>query len=118
MRVLVVDDEEDMRALVRATIELAHDGYVTVDEADSGAAAIAKLRDGGAEVIVLDHRMPGATGLETAERILADDPEQRVVLFTAYMDKRLNAKATGIGVRACLSKNDLRRLPAVIGGLG
>ena len=44
--------------------------------------------------------------------------EQRVVLFTAFMDKRLNTKATGIGVRACLSKNDLRRLPAVIGGLG
>src|SRR4051794_39803844 len=113
VRVLVVDDEEDMRALVRATIELGAED-VAVEEADSGAAAIAMLDDDGAEIIVLDHRMPGTNGLETARRILADDPERRVVIFSAFLDRRIKAVAADIGVRACLSKNDLRQLPAVI----
>ena len=69
-RVLIVDDEEDMRALVRATIELAGPD-VAVDEAVSGADAIARLEADQPEVVVLDHRMPGFSGLETAKRILA-----------------------------------------------
>jgi CheY-like chemotaxis protein len=113
IRVLVVDDEEDMRALVRATIELAGSD-VSVEEAGSGADAIARLQRERPEVIVLDHRMPGFTGLETARRILAEHPEQHVLLFTAYPDKRIKAEADAAGVRATLSKNDLRRLPAII----
>ena len=115
IRVLVVDDEEDMRALVRATIELA-DGGVTVEEAESGESAIAKWRQARPEVIVLDHRMPGFNGLETAERILAEHPEQAVVLFTAFLDRRVQARARALGIR-CLSKNDLRRLPSLLEGV-
>ena len=42
---------------------------------------------------------------------------QHVVLFTAYPDRALLTQAEAIGVRACLSKNDLRRLPGLIGKL-
>jgi len=116
IRVLIVDDEEDMRALVRATIELAGPD-VAIDEAVSGADAIARLEADRPEVVVLDHRMPGFSGLETAKRILAQHPTQHVVLFTAYPDRALLTQAEAIGVRACLSKNDLRRLPGLIGKL-
>src|SRR5205814_6018350 len=100
-----------MRALVRATIEVANEGLSVADEAVDGEEAIAKWRHERPEAIVLDQRMPGPTGLQTAERILAEDPDQAIVLFTAFPDRDVVAAAARLGVRACLSKNDLRRLP-------
>src|SRR3954452_6740164 len=72
MRVLIVDDEEDMRALVRATIEIANEGLTVAAEAPDGETAVDLVRTEHPEVVVLDHRMPGTSGLETARRILAE----------------------------------------------
>src|SRR5205823_10373712 len=58
MRVLIVDDEEDMRALVRATIEVANAGLSVAGEAASGEAAVSTWREERPEVVVLDQRMP------------------------------------------------------------
>src|SRR3954471_19875886 len=81
MRVLIVDDEEDMRGLVRATIEVANEGLTVAAEAADGETAVSIVREQHPEVVVLDQRMPGVTGLETARRILDEHPEQAIVLF-------------------------------------
>ena len=89
IRVLIVDDEEDMRALVRATIELAGPD-VAIDEAVSGADAIARLEADRPEVVVLDHRMPGFSGLETAKRIRTQEKARQgtrhtpIIFISAY----------------------------------
>jgi YesN/AraC family two-component response regulator len=118
IRVLIVDDEDDMRALVSATIEMAHEGLSVAGEAADGAEAIAMWRAQRPEVVVLDERMPGQSGIQIAERILAEDPDQAIVLFTAYPDPELFASATRLGVRVCLAKPDIRRLPDAIWALG
>src|SRR5947209_10065646 len=84
MRVLIVDDEEDMRALVRATIEIANEGLTVAAEAADGESAVDIVRAERPEVVVLDHRMPGISGLDTARRILAEHPEQAIVLFSSF----------------------------------
>lgn len=111
LRALIVDDDSDMRFLVRMTIEVANHGLAVSGEADSGAAAIASVESDRPEVIVLDYRMPGMTGLETARRILADHPEQAIVLFSAYLDADTIAEAQALGIRACVDKTDVDRLP-------
>ena len=71
--ILVVDDEVDMRTLVRVVINLANNGLSIVGEATDGEEALAAWRNLEApepDVIVLDNRMPNLTGLEVAERIL------------------------------------------------
>jgi DNA-binding NarL/FixJ family response regulator len=114
LRALIVDDDRDMRFLVRMTIEVANHGLAVAGEADSGAAAIEAVGHDRPEVIVLDNRMPGMTGLETARRILADDPSQRIILFSAYLDAETVSQAQAIGVRACLDKTDVEQLPEAL----
>jgi YesN/AraC family two-component response regulator len=114
MRVLIVDDEEDMRALVRATIEIANEGLSVAGEASDGQAAIEKWREARPEVVVLDQRMPGVTGLETAQRILEEHPTQAIVLFSSYLDSDVLTAARELGIRVCLSKDNIKQLPDVL----
>ena len=114
VRVLIVDDEEDMRALVRATIEIADQGLSVAAEADDGDAAVTTWREERPEVVVMDHRMPGASGLETARRILEEHPEQAIVLFSSYLDADVAGEAARVGIRTCLSKDDIKQLPEVL----
>ncbi len=116
MRVLIVDDEEDMRALVRATIEIANDGLMVAGEVADGATAVEFVRDEHPQVVVLDHRMPGITGLDTARRILAENPDQAIVLFSSYLDHDVIVAAQRIGVRMCLPKDHIRHLPDALWG--
>ena len=114
MRVLIVDDEDDMRALVRATIEIANEGLKVAAEASDGETAVSLVREKHPEVVVLDHRMPGVSGLDTAKRILAEHPDQAIVLFSSFLDRDVMMNAQRLGVRVCLAKDDIRLLPDVI----
>ena len=113
-RTLIVDDEEDMRFLVRAVIEAANNGLSVSGEAADGEEALERWREHRPEVVVLDQRMPGMSGLEVAERILAEHPEQRIILFSAYLDDETAAEASRLGVELCLTKSEYGRLPEAL----
>ena len=113
-RTLIVDDDEDMRFLLRVLIEAANEGLSVAAEASNGVEAMAQWREHQPDVVVLDHRMPDRTGLEVAADILAEHPRQSIILFSAYLDEDTIARADELGVRACLSKDDYDELPAVL----
>ena len=69
MRLLLVDDDAGLRALLRATFEVVD---VELEEADSAAAALALIERRPPDVIVLDIGMPGMSGLELCQRLKAD----------------------------------------------
>lgn len=114
LRALIVDDDSDMRFLVRMTIEVANHGLEVAGEASSGADALASFEQDRPEVVVLDNRMPGMTGLEVARRILGEHPEQSIILFSAYLDAQTRAEAEALGVHACMDKTDVDRLPEAL----
>jgi two-component system, response regulator YesN len=119
--ILLVDDESDMRKLVRAVIDVTNDGLQVVAEATDGAEAVAIWRslDGPPrpDVVILDNRLPHASGVEVAREILQERPNQLVVLHSAYLDDGIRAEAAGVGIAACVPKADLFTLPDVIRGL-
>lgn len=115
-RLLIADDEEDMRLLLRMVIRLANEGLEVTDEASNGRDAV-DLALGAAtphDVIVLDNRMPGMSGLEAAIEILRQRPGQPIVLYSAHLDERVRADAAAAGIRACLMKNDIEQLPDLV----
>lgn len=114
---LIVDDESDIRRLLRMVIEAANRGLSVSGEAVDGQDALERWRLTRPDVVVIDHRMPNMTGLEAAVAILAEKPDQHVVLFTAFLNSQLVAEAESVGVRACLSKDDMFRLPEVLWSL-
>jgi YesN/AraC family two-component response regulator len=111
---LVVDDEADVRLLLQLIIDQENEGLRVVGEAASGDEALRVRRGLDIDVVVLDHRMPGLTGLETASAMLAEAPDLPIVLYSAFTDDRMAAEAQAIGVRECVAKGDAPRLIAVL----
>jgi signal transduction histidine kinase/CheY-like chemotaxis protein len=107
LRLLVVDDEETSRYIVRQCLR---DTPLVVDEAASGAEAIRKVHEKRPDAILLDLNMPGMTGIEVLD-CLGRAPATRdvpVLIFTAAMlteeERRGVARAQRI-----LAKNDFGR---------
>jgi CheY-like chemotaxis protein len=95
-RVLVVDDEPSMRFLERVVLE---ERGMEVEEAASGEDALARCTDAataGYDAVVLDHRMPGLTGLEVAERLRAAGDATPLFLFSGWLDPDVRARATAL----------------------
>ena len=113
MRTLIVDDLPDMRFLMRVTL-WSPDNVDVTDEAESGEDALAVWDQLRHDVVVLDMKMPGLSGLEVARLMLKEHPKQRVVMCSAYMDQDDIAEATKIGVAACVDKYQIASLPDVV----
>jgi two-component system, chemotaxis family, chemotaxis protein CheY len=117
--IFVVDDEPSMRLLAR--VYLQRGGFNVVDEAEDGPQALARFEDLNPppipSVVLLDNRMPGLTGLEVAQQMLAHHPSQVIVLFSAHLDDAIQAQAQEIGIAACVSKKDVSRLSEIIRAL-
>ncbi len=115
---LIVDDEIDMRLLVRVVLESARHGIEVVGEAVDGIEAVTAYEALNPppipDVVILDNRMPGRTGIEVAELMLAEDPAQPIILFSAFLTPELEAQASALGISACVSKTDVERLPDLV----
>jgi CheY-like chemotaxis protein len=94
-RILVIDDEEHIRRMMRLTLEAA--GY-EVEEASNGNEGLSLYGDGSNwSAVVLDQRMPGMDGLETLSELKKQNPDARVVMATAYASIELAVDAMKVG---------------------
>lgn len=82
-RILVVDDEKDLRFLLRGLFE---DAGFEVDEAADGERALASVAKSAPDVVLTDVRMPKIQGLELLRELQRRDPELPVVLLSAVED--------------------------------
>lgn len=94
-RILIIDDEENIRRVTRLTLQAA--GY-EAGEAGDGERGLEAFGDGsGWDAVLLDQRMPGMDGLETLRRINERDPTARVIMATAYASIELAVDAMKLG---------------------
>lgn len=121
--ILVVDDNEDVRRLVRKVLESA--GH-RVSEADTGEEALRLADEVAPALVLMDVRLPGAyDGLETTRRFKSNDrfSEVPVVALTASVLERDKQKALSAGCEGFIGKPiDITKLTAMvdnyIGGTG
>ncbi|MFZ1684023.1 MAG: ATP-binding protein, partial [Candidatus Zixiibacteriota bacterium] len=100
--VLVVDDDQDQRAL--STRLITSLGY-HVTTAAGGEEAYAYLKDHDADILVLDMIMePGIDGLDTYRKILSIKPEQRAIIATGFSSTDRVREMQRLGAGACISK--------------
>jgi DNA-binding response OmpR family regulator len=100
-RLLVVDDDDDMRALLRRTLE--SDGY-EVAERDRGTHVLEALRGSSFDLIVLDKEMPGLNGLDLLPLLRREFPQLPVVFVTAFGGRQVEASALRLGAASYLEK--------------
>lgn len=102
-RVLLVEDTEDIRLIMRLAIE--RDGrFEVAGEAANGAEAVAHCRARCPDAVLLDLLMPEMDGYAALPLIKEHCPHVNVVVFTAIASPDISAKVRGLGASACLSK--------------
>lgn len=100
-RVLLVDDDQALRRLVRTTLP---EEWFEIAEAESGREALAKAEERRPDLVVLDWRMPDGSGEEVLARLKVDDPTIRVVVLTAETQPRERETARRLGADEFLTK--------------
>jgi DNA-binding response OmpR family regulator len=102
-KVLIADDQPNMRQLVRLTLET---GHFEIFEAPDGDAALAVARREQPDLVFLDWTMPGLPGVDVC-RALRDDPgtaEMRIVMLTARSQQEDRETAEAMGADDYITK--------------
>jgi len=100
-KILVVDDDEEMRRLLDDV--LTREGF-HVYQAANGSEALLKVQEESYQVIVLDKIMTDLSGIEILPEIKRLQPEAQVILITAFGDRETCVEAMGKGATAYLAK--------------
>jgi DNA-binding NtrC family response regulator len=100
-KILVVDDERIFRESLLAWFE--EDGY-DVDAADSGEEGLKHFEKGKYDVILLDMKMPGMSGIELLAKIKEIEPEAIVIMITAFASVQTAIKALKDGAFDYITK--------------
>jgi CheY-like chemotaxis protein len=101
-RVLIIDDETNIRRMMRLTLEA--DGYDVEDAAD-GLKGLELFGDGSRfDAVVLDQKMPAMDGIETIRQMLRRAPNATVIMVTAFGSIELAVDAMKAGARDFLKK--------------
>jgi len=101
--VMLVDDHAVVRMGFRMLLEGSTDIKV-LGEADSGEEAVRQFGELRPDVIVMDISMPGIGGLEAIDRILAKDPEMRILVLSAHEDAMHARRVLKAGAAGYLTK--------------
>lgn len=85
LRVMLVDDHEIVRQGLRSLLE-AEDDIAVVAEADNGTVAVSLASAHQPDVVVMDVRMPGGSGVEACRAIRDERPDAQVIMLTSFSD--------------------------------
>lgn len=109
MRLLVVDDDRLVAASLKTILEADSEIDVT-GTGYNGRDAVELYRRLKPDVLLMDIRMDGMTGIEAAEEILAWDKSAKILFLTTFSDNEYIAKALQIGAKGYILKQDFESI--------
>lgn len=103
MRVLIVDDHPVVVSGCKALLSAEPVDVFDAADAETGFAAFCAQKP---DVCVIDINLPGLSGFDLTQRILRQDPEAKIVIFSMNDDPAFAARAIQAGARGYIAKND------------
>jgi two-component system response regulator HydG len=97
---LIVDDDIAHRTMLRILLDWQYEIF----EADDGSTAIEEAGKRDLDLILMDVRMPGISGIEALEQITAVRPHVPILIMTAYYSNEIAEQAKEKGAFGCLGK--------------
>lgn len=113
MRVLVVDDDKLVSNSLKTILE-SDDEIEVVGIGNSGKQAIALYNELKPDVLLIDIRMDGMTGIEVAEILLKQDITAKILLLTTFSDDDYIVKALQIGAKGYILKQNFESIVSSI----
>lgn len=102
--VLIVDDNIQLRRVIRGQVEAA--GLEVCGEAEDGLDAIEKARELKPDLIILDLSMPRMNGIDAARELSEICPDTPILLYTLHADVIRRSSELPTGVTAVVAKNE------------
>src|SRR5258708_40052298 len=101
---LIADDHQLFRRGLRQLCEI-NGGFSVLAEAETGEQAIVLDRERQPDVILMDIRMTGITGVEAARQIVRENPSARILMLTMYRQDQYVINALKVGARGYVLKD-------------
>lgn len=102
-RILLVDDHEVVRLGLKALLE-HHSQFEVVGEAASAKEALEQVGRLHPDIVLMDIRLPGTSGIEACEEVIKQYPETRVVMLTSYAEDEMLFSAICAGASGYILK--------------
>lgn len=103
MKIMVVDDHEVVRLGLRGLLE-RQPGWHVVAEASTADESVSRAIEHRPDVVVMDIRLAGSSGIEACRRIISQVPETRVIMLTSYAEDDLLFDAIAAGAAGYVLK--------------
>ncbi|EPC03394.1 response regulator [Litchfieldella anticariensis FP35 = DSM 16096] len=103
IKVLVADDHHLVRTSIARMLD-AEEGFAVVGEAADGEEAIALARRHRPDIVLMDIRMPGVSGLEATRKITKGMSDIKVVVLTAFLEENFAERLLNAGASGFISK--------------
>ena len=115
LTIVVIDDSEEYRLIVRGLLRSVHDVTTFVGDAASGAEGLALVRRERPDMVITDLVMPGLDGVEVTRRIRLELPKTKIILMSAAIEDAYRLMASDSGADAFVSKQMITRtlLPVI-----
>jgi len=116
-RIVLVDDHEVVRLGLKALLE-HHPSFEVVGEAGTAKEALDQVAQLRPDVVLMDIRLPGTSGIEACEEITQNYPETRVIMLTSYAEDEMlfsaiRAGASGYVLKQIGAEDLIRAIEAV-----
>jgi two-component system, NarL family, response regulator DevR len=102
-RILLVDDHEVVRLGLKALLD-RHPGFEVVGEASNAREAVELAKELKPDVIVMDIRLPGGSGIEACQEITDQQPNSKVIMLTSYAEDEMLFSAIRAGAAGYVLK--------------
>jgi two-component system, response regulator YesN len=104
MKILITDDEKQIRKGIRMKVDLADEGFYIVDEASNGQEALDRLKKIDIDIVITDVRMPIMDGMEFVKHCHREYPHVKVIVLSGYSDFEYVRTSIVSGVKDYLLK--------------
>ena len=105
MNIVIIDDDRLVSLSLKTILESTGTIHVSA-MGSSGTQALALYREHQPDVLLMDIRMEGMSGIEAGEHILKEFPDARILYLTTFTDDEYIARALAQGARGYLLKQD------------
>lgn len=112
MRILIVDDEEDIRVLLRD--QLAQAGHEVAGAAADGAECLRLCEEDPPDAVILDLLMPVVNGFEVIPKLRSNHPKIGIVAYTAVAGDFVRQEMKRFGIPLVLKSGQFGRLEAAL----